>query len=93
MAELGLPEGTMSFELSNPETGQPTAIFDLAWPNGLQTGYSQPVAVLLNEPAATLQAANDHGYRYFASVDTFKSYVRTEVVGENGMGEATASQG
>ena len=85
VVELGLPEGTMSFELADDETGRQVAVFDLAWPDGLQTGYSQPVAVLLNEPPATLQAANQNGFRYFSTVDSFKAYVRAEVVGENGI--------
>ena len=88
VVELGLPAGTTSFELADPESGQPVAIFDLAWPQGLQTGYSQPVAVLLNEPPAVLQIANTHGFRHFTSVDAFKRYVSAEVVGENGMSQA-----
>ncbi len=85
VAELGLPEGTMSFELADPNTGRQVAVFDLAWPDGVQTGFSQPVAVLLNEPPATLQVANQNGYRYFTTVEAFKMYMRMEVVGENGL--------
>ena len=49
VSSLGLPEGEMSFDHADEETGEQKAIFDLAWPNGLQPGLSQPVAVLLNE--------------------------------------------
>ena len=75
VTSLGLPEGTMSHELAEPETGQPLAILDLAWPDGLQEGFSQPVAVLLNEGNETLQAANLQGYKYFTSVDSFRQYM------------------
>ena len=75
-----LPEGQIEHELSHPETGDPLAILDLAWPNGLQQGYSEPVALLLGEEQATLQIANDHGFRHFTSADAFKRYVEAEVL-------------
>ena len=70
----------MEHELSDPETGEPLAILDLAWPNGLQEGYSEPVALLLGEGQETLQIANDHGYRHFTSPEAFKRYTRSEVL-------------
>ncbi len=76
----GLPAGQIEHELSHPETGDPIAILDLAWPDGLQQGYSQPVALLLGEEQATLQIANDHGFRHFTSADAFKRYVETAVL-------------
>jgi len=86
VSRLGLPVGNYQYELADNETGKPVAIFDLAWPDGLQEGYSQPVAVLLNEGAATLKVANDAGFRYFTSVESFKQHIREEVlVGHNGM--------
>ena len=42
--EQGLPEGEMPFELAAEETGDVIAILDIAWPEGLQTGLSEPVA-------------------------------------------------
>jgi len=48
----------------------------------MQEGLSAPVAVLLNEVAATLQVANAYGYRYFTSEQSFKEYVRKEGVGQ-----------
>ena len=45
----GLPEGELMYELTDPSTGDPLAVLDLAWPNGLQEGLSQPVALLLDE--------------------------------------------
>ena len=86
--EQGLPEGDMQHELAHPETGDPVAILDLAWPNGLQEGYSDPVALLLGEEQETLQIANDHGFRHFTNAEAFKRYAETEVLaltGETGV--------
>ena len=89
----GLPEGTLGFELSHPHTGDPLAILDLAWPNGLQASYSQPVALLLGEEPETLQIANDHGFRHFTSPDAFKRYTEAEVLAVSDEGEAMAAGG
>jgi hypothetical protein len=78
--DQGLPAGTISFELSDPEKGYPIAVFDLAWSKGLQEGLSQPVAVLLNEGPAVYSCANRFGYQYFIDVDEFKNYVTTEIL-------------
>ena len=45
----GLPRGQIGFDYADPVTGAQKALFDLAWPDGLQSGLSAPVAVLLNE--------------------------------------------
>ncbi len=76
----GLPEGELLYELADPETGEPLAILDLAWPAGLQEGLSQPVALLLDEPVETIEAANRAGYRCFTSVEEFQEYVRREIL-------------
>ena len=89
----GLPEGKLGYELSHPETGDPLAILDLAWPNGLQDSYSQPVALLLGEEPGTLQIANDHGFRHFTSADAFKRYTEAEVLALAADGEAVAAGG
>ena len=56
------------------------AVLDLAWPNGLQEGLTQPVALLIDEPQETIDAVNKAGYRYFTSVDALKSYVEKEIL-------------
>jgi hypothetical protein len=87
IAEQGLPEGSLLFEVQD-SVGRPRAVFDLAWPAGLQAGLSPPVAVLLGEGQELLEVANDLGYRCFTSVDDFKRYVRREVVGDAEADEA-----
>lgn len=75
----GLPEGEISFALSDTE-GHEVAVLDLAWPDGLQSGLSQPVAVLIDENGDTMSAANSLGYRCFTSESQFRHYVETEVL-------------
>lgn len=78
--EQGLPEGEMAYELLDFETEQPLAILDLAWPDGLQEGYSEPAALLLNEEKETIERASQAGFRCFTDVETFRQYVRREIL-------------
>ncbi len=76
----GLPPGEFMFELTDSETGEPLAVLDLAWPNGLQEGFSQPVSLLIDEGRETEEAANRAGYRYFTDLEAFRSYVEREIL-------------
>jgi hypothetical protein len=67
-------------ELSDPETGEPLAVLDLAWPDGLQSGLSRPVALLIDEGQETEEAANRAGYRYFTDAESFRLYVQGEIL-------------
>lgn len=78
--QLGLQEGERSYELTDQATGQPIAVIDLAWPDGIQKGYSQPVALMLNEEEEIRETVNRAGFRYFTDVDSFKEYVKREVL-------------
>ena len=49
MEAQGLPRGVVAYDFADPQSGEQKAVFDLAWPNGIQEELSQPVAVLLNE--------------------------------------------
>jgi hypothetical protein len=61
VVQQGLPEGELRYELVDEKTRELAAILDLAWPNGLQEGLSQPVAVLLDEGAEVEEIANAAG--------------------------------
>jgi hypothetical protein len=80
VAEHGLPRGEFAYELLSGESGAPLAILDLAWPNGLQEGYSDPVALLLDDPTEAHEAANSAGYRYFTDAEAFRDYVEREIL-------------
>jgi len=76
----GLPAGDFSYELVNESTGDPIAIFDLAWPDGLQERLSDPVALLIDEGEETEQAANQARYRFFTDVESFRDYVKRDIL-------------
>ncbi len=80
ISEQGLPSGEMSYELTDPKTGKLLAILDLAWPNGLQEGLSQPVALLIGEGEEIEEIVNRLGYRYFTDIDAFREYVSTDIL-------------
>jgi len=74
-----LPAGSLRYELVGPD-GQPLAVLDLAWPEGLQEGLSQPVALLLDEPENTLAAVSQAGYQLFTDELSFRSYVERSLI-------------
>lgn len=79
LAQLGLGSGEFGFELVNEE-GELEATLDLAWPDGIQSGLSKPVALLLNEPREVEEAAGKSGFQFFTTVEDFRSYVENEVL-------------
>lgn len=81
VAGEGLPRGVIAFDHADLDSGEQIAVFDLAWPNGLQEELSQPVAVLLNEEASTIALASQAGYRCFTNSGAFRHYVQQEVLG------------
>jgi hypothetical protein len=78
----GLPRGVIGYDLADPDTGEQKAALDLAWPDGLQAGLSQPVALLLHEEPSTVALASEAGYRCFTAVAAFQAHVLTEVLVE-----------
>ena len=75
-----LPRGVLAYDFTNAVTGEQKAIFDLAWPNGIQEELSQPVAVLLNESNEILVIASQAGFRCFTTIEEFKRYVEMEIL-------------
>ena len=80
VVERGLPEGELLHEIADPVSGEPLAILDLAWPEGMQPRLSEPVALLIDETLATHDAANRAGFRFFTDVESLKVYVESEVL-------------
>jgi hypothetical protein len=80
IVEQGLPEGEVMYELLDPQSEEPVAILDLAWPNGLQEGLSQPVALLIDEPTEVEEAVNRAGFLFFTDVDSLHEYVNREIL-------------
>lgn len=82
MEDRGLPRGVLAFDYADAATGAQKAIFDLAWPTGIQEELSQPVVVLLNEATETIGIASQAGYRCFTSAQEFRRYVETDILAE-----------
>ena len=78
----GLPRGLLAYDFADAATGAQRAVFDLAWPSGIQEELSQPVAVLLNESTETIGIASQAGYRCFTDTDEFRRYVDSEILAE-----------
>ena len=78
IAEQGLPQGQLAYAFADEETGEQKAVFDLVWPDGIQSGLSQPVAVLLNEGGDVIALASGAGYRCFTTPTDFRQYVEDE---------------
>ena len=78
--ENGLQDGIIGYDLINSATGELMAILDIAWPDGLQSELSGPVALLINEEADVLKAAGSQGFRFFTTPEEFKDYVTNEII-------------
>lgn len=80
MESRGLTLGLLAFDYADPHSGVQKAIFDLAWPDGVQPGLTQPAAVLLDETAEVFALASEAGFRCFASIPSFRAYVEAEIL-------------
>lgn len=80
MEAQGLPRGVLAYDFADAATGEQKAVFDLAWPNGIQEELSQPVTVLLNESTETIGIASQSGYRCFTTTEEFRRYVESEIL-------------
>ena len=80
MESQGLPRGVLAYDFADAATGEQKAVFDLAWPHGIQEELSQPVTVLLNESTETIGIASQSGYRCFTTTEEFRRYVESEIL-------------
>lgn len=82
IVQQGVPMGEVNYELVDEATGQYLATLDLAWPNGMQEGFSQAVALLIDKDHDTEKLVNRKGYRYFTDVAALKRYVARDVLAQ-----------
>ena len=80
MKSQDLPAGEFGFEITDSYTGG-EYVLDLAWPRGIQTDRSEPVALLIDEDVDTLRAAQ-HVFNCFTSLAELQAYVQREILGE-----------
>lgn len=80
----GLSVGEVDFDYADSDTGNQLAVFDLAWPDGLQAALTLPVAILLDDTVSAISAASEAGWRCFTDMNTFRRYVEQEVLKTTG---------
>ena len=81
--EKGLPSGEVAYEVFGEDGQEPIGVLDMAWPDGLQVGFSQPVALLIDEEASVIKAAGNAGFRVFTTAQDFRRYVEREILIES----------
>ena len=67
------------FIASAEATGQAIAVIDLAWPDGLQVGLTEPVALMIDEDPDLRDRVSQTGYRVFTDEDSLKEYVSSVI--------------
>jgi hypothetical protein len=72
----GLPKPELNYEVCRP-TGEVLTVVDLAWPAGVQEGFSQPVALILPGDQDQINILNQAGYRFFTRVKDLRTYLET----------------
>ena len=82
MEQHRLPRGEIGHELVDEASDRLLATLDLAWPDGVQEGMGQPVALLIDEEEVTLRAAQHFDFRFFTSVTDFQQFVRQTALAE-----------
>ena len=78
MEENGFDSGERNYVIDDNGND---VILDIAWPDGVQTGLSKPLTLLLNETEEVYAAANRCGYTYLTNIQDFKDYVKTNYIG------------
>jgi hypothetical protein len=80
MESNGLPKGIVLYDYSDESTVEQKAVFDLAWPYGIQEGLSDPVVLLIDEDPATIAFASSEGYRCFTNEGELKQYIEENIL-------------
>lgn len=66
-AELGIATPETHYEICDDETDEVLAVADIAWPQGIQPGRTQPVAFLIDADPHTEEQLGELGYRFFTT--------------------------
>lgn len=82
VTEQGLTEGEFYYSPADSADLEAEVIYDVAWPDGVQSGLTQPVAIVLDRSVEAEKLAAKAGFRLFADVDAFCKYVTDDVLRE-----------
>lgn len=73
--ELGIAAPDLQAEVTDEESGEPLVYPDALWEDGLQTGMSEKVALLLETDEESESRLGELGYRFFTTEEAFWHYV------------------
>ena len=79
MSEHELNAGIKNYELVD-DAGDVLATIDLAWPQGVQTGLSQPIALLIDESEDTHTIVNQQGFIFFTDAESLKKHITEKYI-------------
>ena len=82
----GFPKPELNFEVYDLNTAEVLNIVNAAWPKGLQEGYSQPIALILDVDDQKVAMLNQAGYRFFTSIEAIRRYLKQQL--DNGTKQA-----
>ena len=75
----GFPKPEFNFEVRDPDTEEVLTSVNAAWPKGLQEGFSQPLALFLDEDDQKAAMLNQAGFRFFSSIDALRKYLHEQI--------------
>lgn len=78
--DLGIAAPEVNYEITDAESGEILAMADLAWPDGIQPGLTEPVAFLLERDEEMESRLGELGYRFFLTKDRLIWHIE-EIVG------------
>lgn len=95
-AELGIAAPETHYEIYDDETDEVLAEADIAWPQGIQPGRTQPVAFLLDADPYTEEQLGELGYRFFTTkarlVWHLEELLGTDIDGDDIVGEVVEDE-
>ena len=94
--ELAIAAPESHHEICDDETGEVLAVADIAWPQGIQTGRAEPVALLLAPDPVTEAHLGERGYRFFTSTQRLvwhlEELLGVDIDGDQVIGEIAADE-
>lgn len=92
---LGIARPETHYEICDDETGAVLAAADIAWPQGIQPGRTQPVAFLIGADTPTEEHLGERGYRFFTTKERLvwhlEELLGVDIDGDQIIGEAEPS--
>lgn len=96
-SELGIATPETHYEICDDGTDEVLAVADIAWPQGIQPGRTQPVAVLIDADPHTEEQLGELGYRFFTTkarlVWHLEELLGIDIDGDQIIGEVAEDEG